>query len=51
MLVSDHMTCILHPDWTRHMNEVNSDGNHVKILRWFFNFLRYFHSENTAKMF
>ena len=25
----DVCTCILHPDWTRLMNENNSDGNYV----------------------
>ena len=29
MLVSDHMTSILPPDWTRLLNLVNSDGNFV----------------------
>jgi hypothetical protein len=41
MLVSDHVTCILPPDWTRLMNKVNSDGDFVLL------FLKY--SENTAK--
>ena len=31
MLVSDHMTCILPPDWTRLMNEVNSVLNFVLL--------------------
>ena len=26
MLVSDHTMCILHPEWTILMNEVNSNG-------------------------
>ena len=39
MLVSDHMTCILRPDWTRLMNEVNSDGNFVLLFLKYLVFL------------